>query len=262
MEKNTKNKIRQHISVLVLLAGSSMKRLLLVLVGMLLAEGVVFLKVLNEMLANEAERATGVIYANGRGPAFSLETVFENSHIAGGFSIALILFTIVLCSVGCEKGNKQGYTLKRLGVSEKGIFLLQSAYNVAAYFILWGVQLAAVLVMCNIFLKEAPENAVSNQTVFLAFYRNDFLHSLLPLSEVIRWIRNILLFVGMGIAAAGFPFRQRRGGWGPEIVVLGIFALIYFVNETGTIGTDFSLIIGSIGIAVMTISKVVSTEKE
>lgn len=262
MENNTKNKIRQHISVLMLFAGSSMKRLLLVLVGMLLAEGVVFYKVLNEILANEAERATGVIYANGRGPAFSLETAFENGHIAGGFSIALVFFTIVLCSAGCEKGNKQGYTLKRLGVSEKGIFLLQSAYNVAAYFILWGVQLAAVLVMCSIFLKEAPENMVSNQTVFLAFYRNEFLHSLLPLSEVSRWIRNILLFVGMGIAAAGFPFRQRRGGWGPEIVALGTFALIYFAKEIGAIGRDLVLIIVSLGIAAKTIGKVFNTEKE
>ncbi len=68
----------------------------------------------------------------------------------------------------------------------------------------------------------------SAQSLFLAFWRNDFLHSLLPLTEGSRWIRNGLLLavVGMGIAYLGSEEQWNRKLpllWG-NILMMGMFS--------------------------------------
>ena len=42
------------------------------------------------------------------------------------------------------------------------------------------------------------------------FYRSELLHSLLPLSDIQIWIRNILLLLGFSFAVAGYSYQQRR----------------------------------------------------
>ena len=105
-------------------------------------------------------------------------------------------------------------------------------------------------------------NASIGQTVFLAYYRSDLFHALLPLDDIIIWIRNFLVCIGLGIAAAAFPYRQREGKFGSEIVVLVCLSLVWFVSGLGNYQLDVLLLSGFIITAMEAIYHVFSTEED
>lgn len=140
---------------------------------------------------------------------YSLEYMADESRSAVVLAIVFVLLTVVLCWNGCNIGSKSSYTWKRLQVTEKMIFLMQCIYNSLCYVLLLGVQVAVLLIQSGMYTAHAKH--VTNQTVFLAFYRNDFMHSVLPLDGGMRWLVNLLFIIGCGMAAAVFTYRQRHG---------------------------------------------------
>lgn len=167
------------------------------------------------------------------GDSFNLELVIEESRISLVFAIAFVLITILLSRTGCEFSSKLGYTLKRLSISERWIFFWQSLYNMMCYLMFWMVQVLVVFWFCSLYVKMAPEGYVTNQTIFLAFYRSDFLHSLLPMENVIFWVKNIIAVIAMGICSAYLPIAQRRGGKKVEVVLWISTTAVFFVGELG-----------------------------
>ena len=164
---------------------------------------------------------------------FHIEYVFEQSRTLWVFAAALLVLTVFLCATGYETSSKQGYTLKRLSISEKKVFALQALYNTLCYFLLWSMQLLFVFLLGFYFTNKAPEMYVTNQTLFLAFYRNNFLHGLLPFEDVIIWIKNIFLFLGLGICSAGFTMAQRKGKRAFELVILLVSTIFLFSSPLG-----------------------------
>ncbi len=78
----------------------------------------------------------------------------------------------------------------------------------------------------------------SEQTVFLAFYRNPFLHSLLPLEETSRYIGNAILVLCLGVSSACFSFRLRQGRKGIAVIALAAVTVAEFSREMGSLGGD------------------------
>ena len=74
---------------------------------------------------------------------------------------------------------------------------------------------------------------MSNQTLFLAFYRNDFMHTILPLEDGPGWWMLALAGVTTAIAAATFTKLQRSGKFGFELLLLVAAVLIYFPRSMG-----------------------------
>ena len=66
-----------------------------------------------------------------------------------------------------------------------------------------------------------------SQTIFLAFYRSELLHSLIPLEEISRWVRNGVMALGLGACAALEPFLQRRKELPWEILAPVSLALLF-----------------------------------
>lgn len=229
--------MRQHISVFMLYIRSSLYKVLLLLAGMAAAETVVFVWTLKGLLQEIAAlRESGIEDFAGMGITLSPESVLENSYITYIFAAVTLLIMVVLCLIGCERGNKQGYTLRRLSISESSVVLWQSLCNTCCYFLLWVVQIAVAWGLCRLYVSMVE--AVSNQTVFLAFYRSDFLHNLLPLDETSLWVRNILLVLTYGITTACFSFRQRRGKFAAEIIALFWATIVWCSRELGSFITD------------------------
>lgn len=167
-----------------------------------------------------------------------IEDAFSENFFPWIFFLAFAAVTMILCRMGCDWGSKPGYTLRRLSISEKTVFAWQSTCNALCYFLLWAAELLTVLAMCAVYMHNAPEGATSNQTVFLAFYRSPFLHSLMPLEEVSRWVRNVFFAAGLGMASAHFPFKQRRGKVGLSVFLLGIVCMGFFSGSTGSFEVD------------------------
>ena len=203
--------MRQHASIFLLFARSTLYKLLLALPVLLAVQAGLFWLALS------------------RDPAASLPHLVEVSRLAWPFAAALAAASLILCRPGCDFSARTSCTLLRLSVSEKAVFLWQWLCGTLAFLVLWGAELALMLALCRVYLDLGDPAQVNSQTVFLAFYRSDFLHALLPLENIAVWVRNVLLVLGLGAAAAIFPFRQRRSGKpSAGIIVLTLAAAVFF----------------------------------
>ena len=101
---------------------------------------------------------------------------------------------------------------------------------------------------------------MGSQTIFLAFYRSELLHSLIPLEEVSRWIRNGVMALGLGACAALVPFFQRRKVLAWEILAMAALTMIFFSGELGSLSTDMVLVLISLGGVSRAVFRIVSEE--
>ena len=109
------------------------------------------------------------------------------------------------------------------------MFLWQWVCSSLCYLLLWAAETAILLLLCRLYFLWADPAQLNGQTIFLAFYRSDFLHAVLPLDDRVLWMRNIALTLGLGASAAMFSYRQRRGSrLGGEIIVLTLAAAVFF----------------------------------
>ena len=245
--------MKKYLSVIMLTARSSIYKIFPVIIIMVAAQYFLFSRKL--CLASVSEG-----YVKGAFP--SLEMVVFESHIMWVLFAAFLFITFFLCRTGCEFKNKQGYTLKRLRISEKGVFFCQAIYNTTIYLILWGIQITAALWFCHMYVNDPSFGDLGPHTVFAAFYRNDFLHSLLPLAEFGIYIRDIILTIALGAASAVFPYKQRMGKIGFEMIVLTAACLLFFKVEMGSIDFTGLMIMICIFVIFMTIRFVMGKEDE
>ncbi|MDD2375535.1 MAG: hypothetical protein PHQ55_07510 [Eubacteriales bacterium] len=88
--------MRKHLSILMLLARSSVYKIITLLAVMTAVEAILFYRAIS--LSDTM-----------------LEVVVDRSYISFVFAAACVLMTIILWLPGCEFGSKTGYTIKRLG---------------------------------------------------------------------------------------------------------------------------------------------------
>ena len=245
--------MKKHLSVFGLFARSSFFKVFLILLAMCVVEIAFFRFELRDAL--EAYEIVG----SGMP---SLERMFMRAATNVYFRIALFLISFVICLPGCNFKSNTGYTLRRLSISEGAVFFHQAAYNALIYIMLIAVQLVTVFGLSQYYLSVAPEECISNQTVFLAFYRNDFLHSLLPLEDVGLWIRNGLLVITFGLATAEYPYRQRRHKFSPTALALVVYTICRFDQSIGQLGHVVTTAIIAVMLAVATVYTLTRTDEE
>ena len=66
---------------------------------------------------------------------FDLNFIIDSSNIKICFLIAFLIITVFLCLTATEYSSKVGYTLKRLSVNEKTVFIIGAVYNSLIYII-------------------------------------------------------------------------------------------------------------------------------
>ena len=208
--------MKRYVSVFEMIARSSIYKVLLILGTMTIAQGVSF-------------------YMTMCSPSgLAIEDYIDQSHYGLIFKIAYVLITIILVLPGMDIGSKQSYTLQRLRIKERKIYWLQSLYNLLAYVLLWGMQLMVLLGSCMVYEKNLPEGVtLTNQTMFLAFHRNDFMHSILPLEDSLGWALLILIIFTTAFATAEFTKLRREGKFGFELLILIPAVLLFFPREMG-----------------------------
>ena len=216
--------MKKHLSVFGLFARSSIFKV----IGILLLMCAVEIAFFHVELQNALEAYEVVDYGMA-----SLERMFMRAATNVYFRVALALITIVICLPGCEFKSKTSYTMRRLAISEQATFFHQAAYNTLVYLMLFAVQLVVVFGLSQYYLAVVPEECISNQTMFLAFYRNEFLHSLLPLEDIGLWIRNGLLIITFGLATAEYPYKQRRRKFSSTAIALVVYTIVWFDQSIG-----------------------------
>lgn len=210
--------MKKHLSVFGLFCRSTLFRLLVVSAAAVAAEICLFVKSVRQH------------------PSFGLEMALDDSGVMWVLCLWYVLFVAILCIPGSDFKSRSGYTFRRLRISEKWVFVWQSVYNTLGFVMLWAIQIIAAYAICMIYMNIAPAEFLSEQTVFIAFYRSNLLHSILPLEETTKWAVNIIIIVSSGVSTAYFPFANRRGNFAIVTALEAIVAILSFVRELGYFG--------------------------
>jgi hypothetical protein len=141
----------------------------------------------------------------------SLEKLLQNSGIPWVLLVAFLGILLLSAVPGLRLGSHTEYTLRRLSVSNRSVYLWQLVTAIGFLLLLWGLQIALVLGFTAAYAKAAPAGAYTGQTLLLACYRSKFLNGLLPLGEATGFLRNILLLLAMACGVAGISLYSRKG---------------------------------------------------
>lgn len=225
-------------------------------VFMLMARSTIY-KVIALLLV--AVAVTIALFYKKMDPAYAtLDMVFSESWLPMAILIvSIVLMFVLLARTGCEFSSHQGYTLRRLSIPEREVFLVQAIYNALCFFMLWGVLMLANLALCYLYMSRTDPTAVSGQAMFLAIYKSSFLHTLLPLDDWSQHLVNSSVLLCLGFVSASVPFWQRRGSiarsffsWFALIVAMLAFALFIYAN-TNNLVLDFLLIALALTISIL-----------
>lgn len=182
------------------------------------------------------------------GVSWTLESLVEESNISIVFLSAFALIGLVLFwAEGERKGSNTFYFYDRLVVSKKQRISSLTLYNMACVIMLVFAEVLTVMGLGAIFKYLIPAEYESVQMYFMAFYKSEFLHCLLPLADVFKWIRNILIFTAAALEIAVCACKKRRTWSVFMIVAMIIFG---FVQEIGTFGAMDIIMILTAGVCI------------
>ncbi|MBE5868854.1 MAG: hypothetical protein E7293_07860 [Lachnospiraceae bacterium] len=228
------NRAKGKLSVLGLLVRISIYKVLTVLVIMSMVQVALFARVLQS--------------TDGQQKLF--ESMIRDSYLSVISRVAFLALCLILVWTDSDRrGCKSSYLLKRLCVSRPGMFALRSIYYLGCFVIFGAVQIGLVIGMFFLYRRGQTPETLSPQALFLAFYRNDFLHSLLPLEETVRWIRNGFLLVCSSMQIAWFQTALHPAGkWIPVLWIL--YVVMTFPQGIGSLGMDiFTMVTAGVCVA-------------
>ena len=156
------------------------------------------------------------------------------------------------------------YTVDRLSVSEKEFTGWFALYNGLMFLVFWIWEALTVLSMCMIYMWQVPQEVVVGpQTIFLASYRVEYLHRLIPLADISGWVRNGAFVVAMGICTAANAYHERGGRKGVAIWFAAAIALWGIWNGDVRIDlVDVILAVGSMLVTAIAVYTVIRKESE
>ena len=136
--------------------------------------------------------------------------------------VALFVFQMYQ---GMDSRGRMNYTLRRLPMGERAVTTIWALCHAMTYWVLWAAQLAVVLVCWRLYCMNI-EIGPRSLELFTQFYRNEFLHGLLPMQNYARGVTNFLMMLTLGFSAAYAGFRTRNR----QKIILPIVTLSMSIN--------------------------------
>lgn len=196
--------MRKYISVLALDVRGTIYKILGVLILMSAAQLGNFYRVLKGNLARWEQYNYDL--KKYKQLILSFEQAIEESYIQYFFG-AMVVFVCAILIWGCSEHGKvrSKFLLWRLRIERRQVYLVWSIYRTFMIALVIAWQLLLVVAM-NEMYQSIIANEMAPQSLFLAFYRNLFLHSLLPLSDIfgVVWLSVFIVLCGMGTAYIGY----------------------------------------------------------
>ena len=142
------------------------------------------------------------------------------------FWVAVLLIFVFQLLQGMDSRGKLTYTLRRLPMGERAVTTIWALVHMMTYWILCAVQLAVVLICWRSYCVHS-EIVPRGLELFTQFYRDPFLHGLLPLENYWRALVNFLFVLTLGVSAAFSGFCVRIG----KKNVLGVISFSLLINR-------------------------------
>ena len=185
-----------------------------------------------------------------RGLYQNLEETIEGSKI---HLVVYVAFWILIGWgnwVDTTSSSQVDYTWKRLQVPEWTIPAWRSVCIGMWFLAFWFLEGLLVLGLCSWYLDI--REVESAQALFLACYRSEFLHSLIPMREWTRWVRNLALVVGFGVTTGGCVGKPDKA----QIilsVICGVVGSVMFLVPMGSSSGDAALTVFTLVMAFISV---------
>lgn len=193
-------------------------------------------------------------------PNTGLEDIIDRSGVLWAMAAAFVLLTVQLCAAGGDRGGRQNYTLQRLALQERTVTFWQMAVNALFYLLFWTAQGLVLIILCA--AVRDPGDILSGQALFLACWRSPLLHGLIPMGEVMAWIRNAVFCAVLGIVIAKFSWCRRRGKFGVGVLFAAAACLLSFPREVGKTVEDTLVALFLLTVAAAAVTGIVTEEGE
>lgn len=226
--------MKQRLSVWMLILRPTLVPLVLLLSGSSILQYLFFRRALAE----------AVDTFGGRAPTYSAS--FEAILREGPFQLIpavvfLLTALLFLFAAGDAAGGRMGDSLGRLAVSEKETHLWWAGWFSLGFLLVAVWQLLLLLGLLTLWLRSPLGVYAGSHPYLLACWRSPLLHSLLPLDDLTRWIRNLILLPCLGLCLSVGAYFNRRGKRTlTPLWPIGL-TLVLFVREKASFGTDLLL---------------------
>ncbi len=248
--------MKKHLSVISHAARGVVYKLLIIIALTAAAQIFMFMRAADSLLAYSDPRLGA--------PTFIDLTFRAKLPIICG--AGFVLLCAAVCLNGCElKGSRISYTYRRLRISESAVLAWHSGVNAVCFLTYWASQAAIAILFWVLYTKNANAAGLIAQAPLVWFYNDEYLHTLLPIEDYLRFARNIIICLSLGFCSAAFSFRQRRGkrAWG--IFVLALVTFFSFVQDMAEGSADAAMIgfcVLCCGIVLLGIYSATSEETE
>lgn len=172
------------------------------------------------------------LHLNTRQYLGTLEEVVDGSRVYLLFIVAyLCVFIILEAFCRKQKGSNPAYLVNRLSVSQRQFTIVSSTYNICCLTLLFAAQVITDLILACIYIELNTADSYA-PAAFLAFYRNDFFHSLLPLGDLYSILTNVVLLVSLGTALACSSWKARQGSQDLLTTTLFVAAVLPLIKRS------------------------------
>lgn len=237
--------MKKHLAVMGVAVRGSILKLLAVVVCVAAAQTLAFRAALQE--------AISAAYA---GEIISLYDAVERSHMDIFAHIGFLALCVCLSLAGSDlAGSRPSLLLKRLRVPERLLTLEWAACNLGFILIYWAFQVAMALLLGTWYVQTMAPGHANGQTLFMAFYCGDYLHSLLPLADSSRLACNTVTALCMAFSLACASYKQRRGKKPFAALLLCVFCAAMFPEKMGSVDHDLIVMLGA---ALLTIPSAIT----
>ena len=195
--------MRRYTSLVMLTAGRCLGRVLLLVAAMGAVQTALFLPWL-ERRQEVYDRVAGTEVM----APYDLNTIFGEGHVSTVWAAGLLVVLMLLLYTASRGGE---YTLRRLRMSGLKADLTIALSNLLLLALFWAGELAILLGLAFWYNAQLPAEYAGPNTVFLASYQADLLHSILPMGEILRWVRNAFVLVCLALSTAQGASLLRRG---------------------------------------------------
>lgn len=162
-------------------------------------------------------------------------------------AVALLIVLILSCME--FRGVKFTYTLQRLSLSERRVTWEFGLVFAGYYFLYWVFLLGMVFLL---YWRYAQWAIPGQNLLFLAAYRSEYFHTLLPLKDCWGYVRNLLMCLSCGCGAALVSRQLRHGQKNVYPIVIPLILIAIFLPMSmASMGNDvvacIALIVSLIG---------------
>lgn len=165
----------------------------------------------------------------------SFPVLVEEAGLKLVFFAALMAVTACCCLQGSRFSGKN-YTLQRLPMAEWKITALWAVTHLACFVILWAAQVVLISALWSMYAARFHP-AAPGLDLLVSFYNNGFLHAMLPLADVTRWIYLVAYWLCMAFLTATFGFFQRRGRYRISLLIM-LACYFTLIKEIGSFASN------------------------